>query len=350
MYNYNDINTCIDNDNFRELDIIFSAQPELLKEAYEGDQDTPLHYSAMYGSKEMCEYLLRKGLNVNVALRKMLTPLTYAARKNRIDLACLFLQEGAFVDGLPVSPITPLINAITYGHYEMMKLLVENGANINRLHLNNGLLPLDIAISRNQDKIIQYLRERDAKSMYTLPDWVSNECQGNGILSFVTLTTGKIFPIDINKDKSNEPVVMKMAISDDGKNKIVFTFGLFRVHECPIELFISLPYSWNFYISTPCNNFPILFLSQLILLIKNGLTIKEGDVFCKDDPHFSVLEWPKGIVSFLVCNSNWATKNKEIDRGEEVILYTLIPVNKNNSKIKIDKYRNTTWKKVTVNL
>ena len=85
-----------------------------------------------------------------------------------------------------------------------------------------------------------FLKEKGAKNHYDIPDWVENEVAGNGILSHVTLKAGKILPVDIRAKLSKEPVVLKLASANSNKNRLLFTFGLFSIHEPKIELFIVL--------------------------------------------------------------------------------------------------------------
>ena len=54
-----------------------------------------------------------------------------------------------------------MMSAIHEGDIEMVKLLVEHGANVNRIHIRNGMLPLDIALSKEYDDITNFFkRER----------------------------------------------------------------------------------------------------------------------------------------------------------------------------------------------
>ena len=82
-FHYGNINKCIEQCDIGELEKIFKEQPELLCERYNGDHDTPLHFCAEKGALEVCEYLLKKGLDINVSLKGNETALNEAASANR---------------------------------------------------------------------------------------------------------------------------------------------------------------------------------------------------------------------------------------------------------------------------
>jgi hypothetical protein len=362
-YNYNDTSICIDNKDLSALSNILNEQPELLKEGYKGDRDTPLHYAAEFGNVEILKYLVNKGLDVNVSLKGRETPLYYAASKPDLENAKWLLDHGAFVDGLETSLITPMTSAVYKGNLEMVKLLVKHGANVNRMHIRLGKLPLDIAIEREYKDIEKFLKENGAKSHYISPDWVEEETEGEGILSYVSLTVGKILPVDVRADKRESPVVLKMASVNNKRNRLLFTFGLFSMTKPKTELFFVLPEYWNFYVTTAENQFPILFLSKMIKLVKGGFKLKEGLELLADDANFSDLKWPPDVAGLFVSDVKWKPeKGAEVDEEEEdidgseeddVFLYTLVPMKKTKTgfaKQSLEKNRTAGWAKLCLNV
>lgn len=370
-YNYNDTSVSIDKKDLSTLTTIFDKQPELLKDGYNGDRDTPLHYAAEFGNEEILKYLVNKGLDVNVSLKGYETPLHYAAKSTDLENAKWLLAHGAYVDGLETALMTPMTYAVYNGNLEMVKLLVKHGANVNRMHIRTGMLPLDIAIENENEAIEEFLKSQGGKSHYIAPEWVEEETEGQGILSYVSLTVGKILPVDVRADKSESPVVLKMASINNKKNRLLFTFGLFSMTEPKTELFMVLPQYWNFYLTTAENQFPILFLSKMIQLVKAGFKIEEGLELLADDERFSDLKWPSDVGGLFVSDVEWKPeKNAELeeedddedddddntDEAEEdddVFLYTLIPMKKTKAgvaKQSLEKNRTAGWAKLCLNV
>ena len=357
-YNSNDVNVAIDNGDLGKLKIIFDAQPQLLTTEYFDVLETPLHHCARYGDLKVFKFLVNQGLDVNISIKGYETPLNCAGTGNNIEIAGWLLENGAKVDGIESCLLSPLMNAINFGHFELVKLLVSHGANVNRMHIRNGMLPLDRAISLKNPKIADYLKLHKAKSHYILPEWVENEILGSGILSHVTLRLGKILPVDIASFTEDKPVVLKLVHANNKKNRVLFTFGLFDLHKPMIELFIVLPEYWNFYIQTAENQFPIQLLSGITQAVKEGMALAEGDYILAEDDRFKDLSWPVGIAAFCVLDVQWPGGKKAEEKfnennDETVMLYTLLPVRRTKSgftKVPIEKARLAGWKKLTLHI
>lgn len=357
-YNSNDINVAIKDGDLQKIKLILDAQPNLLTTEYFNVLETPLHTCARDGNIPIFKFLVTKGLDVNISIKGKETPLNCAATGNNIEIASWLLENGAYVEGIESCLLSPLMNAVNFGHFEMVKLLVSYEANVNRMHIRNGMLPLDRAISQKDPKIADYLKLHKAKSHYILPEWVDNEIKGSGILSHVTLRLGKILPIDVASFTEDKSVVQKLVHANNKKNRVLFTFGLFDFHKPMIELFIVLPEYWNFYIQTAENQFPIQLLSKITQSVKEGMKISEGDYILGEDDRFKDLSWPVGIAAFCILDIKWPggkNADQELDENndETVILYTLLPVRATKSgftKVPIEKARLAGWKKLTLHI
>ena len=75
-----------------------------------GSGATPLHLAVYCNHKEIAEYLIAKGANLNAESRDEYggTPLHWAAALGRFELAILLIESGADVNAADKSGFTPL--------------------------------------------------------------------------------------------------------------------------------------------------------------------------------------------------------------------------------------------------
>jgi cytohesin len=152
---------------------------------------TPLHYAAAYGHKEIVELLIAKGADVNAKIsdgfHKGDTPLDNAKHKPEIvdllrkhggkTLYELSIWKAAF--GGSIEAIKqhiaagtdlnakdtygwiPLNHAAEGGHKEIIELLIANGADVNAQNVN-GYTPLHTAILNDETEIAELLITKGA--------------------------------------------------------------------------------------------------------------------------------------------------------------------------------------------
>lgn len=131
---------------------------------------TPLMSSALYGNKDISEFLLKHGAKVN-ARRTFIngaTPLMLGLTRdipiNR-DTIKLFLRYGADInarDNHNRTPLTALL--VLKGPEELVKFLIENGADVNavdtyKYRSMNGRTILQVAEEHACEKIISIIKE-----------------------------------------------------------------------------------------------------------------------------------------------------------------------------------------------
>ena len=353
-YKYTDISKAVQENNISQLEIIYTDFPSLFFEDYKGDFLSAVHYIAAYGTQEMLEWLYAKvRFNIDYSKGKG-TALSAACYYGNIENVQWFLAHNAKIEGECLDILSPLLEAVIGGHTQIVKLLIEHKANLNRMHLRSGLLPLDYAKSRGFKEIQDLLIDKRAKALSQLPDWVDNPIEGVGILTYITLQLGKIFPLDI-ENRGN--VAIKMVQGSKIKRRVLFTFGLYALQKPMIELCLVLPEYWNFYDTRGTNLFPIHFLKEAIALIQSGASIKEGDYLLLDTPPFNTLTAPEGLAGFYVSDVTWnktqEEEEPEEDTDDEVTILSLIPIKKTKkgfSPLDKEKARNTGWAKLTVNV
>ena len=153
-----------------------------------------LHLAAANGNKEVIEYLLTKGIKIDVKSDYGNTPLFWAVFAKNCDNAKTLIDNGATLDVMNNDGHTPISLAVSYNDTNMVNLLSENGADIKnqnsfgdtQLHAaaysgynemvtlllekgtnpnivnNQGMTALDLAIIRNHQEVQQLLRSADA--------------------------------------------------------------------------------------------------------------------------------------------------------------------------------------------
>jgi ankyrin repeat protein len=111
--------------------------------------------------KEMVEFLLAKGADANATSNQGLTPLMEAAMRGQRDAADLLLAKGANVNAVDSKGNTPLLWAMMMGHMDYAKLLVGANADVNAKN-NQGVSPLFLAKRRDDVKLADLLRQHGA--------------------------------------------------------------------------------------------------------------------------------------------------------------------------------------------
>lgn len=104
-----------------------------------------LLYVAANGA--IAQYLVERGLNVNLRNADDYTPLWYAIINDRADVVAVLLNAGADPN-LPVHGMIPLIEAVKKNNGDIVSQLVKKGANIEALYGANS--PLATAVVDNR--------------------------------------------------------------------------------------------------------------------------------------------------------------------------------------------------------
>lgn len=356
-----EIYTAIRENNINKLDNLLSKNPEFIHVPVYGDEkknESLLHFAAFLEKRNICIYLIKSGIDINLVDGFNHTPLKFFASHG--DLECIkdFILKGAWVDGDCRGIITPLISAVIEGHREIVKYLLDCGADINRLHRRLNQTPLDLATSYGHQDIFELLKTSGGLSAQEQINLINK--RGDGILAHIDNNVGSILSTVLNKDTID---IRTALIEKDKKFKLLFTIGVFE--SLPrIELMMSVPYDWPInlqLIEEKCvESFPI----QLIFLLGkyrlDGNELHEGMVIEKTDTQWNHLEWPESIYAFILTDyqfnphSEHVVEVKEVDN--EVSLLLLMPVKypktgcPMGSKMEnwLNKHRSAKWGKVSL--
>jgi ankyrin repeat protein/beta-lactamase regulating signal transducer with metallopeptidase domain len=120
-----------------------------------------LHYAAVHGHRELAELLLSKGAEVNAKGNGGRTPLHNAARKGRREVVALLIAKGADVNAKQQNGRTSLHLAVDKGYKKVVKLLIAKGADINAKD-ENGWTPLHQACTLRRKDIAELLIAKGA--------------------------------------------------------------------------------------------------------------------------------------------------------------------------------------------
>jgi ankyrin repeat protein len=93
--------------------------------------NSPLHWAAFGGHKDIAELLLANKADVNAKDNNGVTPLHDAAGTGRTDVAELLLVHQALVNARSNVGATPLHNAAGNGHVGVAELLLAHGGDVN---------------------------------------------------------------------------------------------------------------------------------------------------------------------------------------------------------------------------
>ncbi|MCJ7580275.1 MAG: ankyrin repeat domain-containing protein [Candidatus Aminicenantes bacterium] len=150
-----EIHEAVQQGNLSKVKMLLENNPELLEARNENDK-TPLHFAAQGGFKEIVEFLLEKGADVNAHNIADETPLHYASALKHGEVVDFLIARGAKLNSRTLDGSTPLHYAVNPGNSETIRILIEKGADIHSRN-NKGLNPLDLAFEFDLNDIILLL-------------------------------------------------------------------------------------------------------------------------------------------------------------------------------------------------
>jgi ankyrin repeat protein len=118
---------------------------------------TALYYAAMQGKRDLVEFLLSRGANVNAKDKDYgFTPLHHAVGGGHKDVVELLIAKGADVNATDKHGWTPLDSSVYGGNTDIPELLIEAGANVNSRY-GWGQTPLIWAAQEGHTPVVQLL-------------------------------------------------------------------------------------------------------------------------------------------------------------------------------------------------
>jgi hypothetical protein len=131
----------------------------------DANQDAPLIMAAYNGYTDIVKLLLEAGADVTVVDPGMkATALHAAAYAGNAEAAKLLLEYEIDMDKQgPYNGYTALHDAVWQNNVETAKILIEAGANLH-IKSNSGETALDLAKSRNYEKIVALIEQKIASA------------------------------------------------------------------------------------------------------------------------------------------------------------------------------------------
>ncbi len=131
------------------------------------DGDTPLHLAVAFGHKDLIQLLLSKGANIDERRKEGTTPLHIAVDRDRTDIAELLISKGADMDAQisqgELKGQTPLYRAAGKNFPDMVTLLLSKGGNPN-ISNKDGDTPLHVAAAYGNKTVVELLLSKGANS------------------------------------------------------------------------------------------------------------------------------------------------------------------------------------------
>lgn len=146
----------------------------LLKSTIEGGEEfdnlfndeTPLHWAALYGTPEMVTYLIAQGYKVNAQTHYFReTPLHLAIQQNRKEIVELLLENGADPNIRNYDGENTVYCAIRWSEVDVCKALLDKGANPN-IYNKIALSPLHVCVDLEKNDFLRLLLRNKADPDY----------------------------------------------------------------------------------------------------------------------------------------------------------------------------------------
>lgn len=135
------IHDAVEKGNVGEVKALVAKDPGLVN-ALDDFRNTPLHIAALVGNRDIAEFLIGKGADLNSGAMYGMTPLHMAAGSGKSSIIELLLIKGAAIDGKDIYDKTPLYWAAANDQANALDFLLSKGADKEAKDIF-GRTPLD---------------------------------------------------------------------------------------------------------------------------------------------------------------------------------------------------------------
>jgi cytohesin len=123
---------------------------------------TALMHATLNGHVEIVDLLISKGADIDAKSREGKTALLYALWNKKKEITSLLILRGADINAKDKLGNTPLIYALIHKETEIARLLISKGADVN-IENSEGNTPLIIAISYGNKAMVEFLLSNGAE-------------------------------------------------------------------------------------------------------------------------------------------------------------------------------------------
>ena len=174
------------------------------------NQLTPLHHAAMLGDERGAASLIDNGADVDKEANfwgTRVAPLFFAIRLGRGNMVKLLAGKGASLNN-PSFWGFPVYIAAEFGRVEIADLLVSRGADLNRVD-TNGETVLERAIKRRDDRAAEYFIAKGTNIHLKLKKSGSflGLASKNGCAKVVGVLIEKGAPVNVRDESGNTPLM-----------------------------------------------------------------------------------------------------------------------------------------------
>lgn len=121
-----------------------------------GVGESLLHRAIVKKRKEVVEFLIKEGIDIDLQQDKGESPLHYAIKEKNSEMVELLILNGANLNLTDDEGRSPLVYAIMANQKQIMEKLIHHGADIEQFS-DEGYAPLHYAIMRNRFELIESL-------------------------------------------------------------------------------------------------------------------------------------------------------------------------------------------------
>src|SRR5713101_5626145 len=148
--------------NLEQVKNLVDHNPSIAN-SYSPDGFTPVALAAYLGQKDVTEYLILKGADVNAIAKNAtgFTALTGAIANNHAEISKILVKKGADVNHRYEGGVSPLMEASLNGNLELVKFLLENGADPNA-KTRDEKTPMSFAKEKNHAEVVEVLKKHGA--------------------------------------------------------------------------------------------------------------------------------------------------------------------------------------------
>ncbi len=151
------IHDAIENEDLNRVQAIVAQNPDQV-DAKNPHNNTPLHLAALNGNKDIVEFLIDNGADINLGDNENSPPIVNAAIAPHFDIVKLMLDRGASPSLVDDNGMTPLHFAAIGGDPRIAELFLSRGTDANATN-RNGLSPAIYAAYRGKVDVLKLLED-----------------------------------------------------------------------------------------------------------------------------------------------------------------------------------------------